>query len=97
MSRSGYPTQTLSPVYIFFGGLVAIGLGLLAIGTIFQLDPTFIHGAPRALPTASLQKEPPCVKRLLIKRVDDGHLVTGDDVSYAKKVCEQAAALGAAK
>ena len=59
--------------------------------------PWSAHVSPPTLSTSTLRTEPQCVKRLLIKRVSDDHLVTAADVSHAKAVCEQAIALTLAK
>ena len=77
-----------------WGFLSLLGATLLmAYSLLSGHDSPFAHDTPPALSTASLQKEPPCVKRLLIKRVNDGHLVKTKDVSHAEAICEQAAAL----
>lgn len=71
-------------------------VGLIVLGGYAALaghGSPFIHNTPPALSAASLRKESPCAKRLLIKRVDGGHLVTDNDVKHAEAVCEQAAAL----
>lgn len=91
------PELAFAPVFIFGFGMFFFLVTFLIYEVVFAHDSLFQQHSLPALSTASLQKEHPCVKRLLIKRVDDGHLVTGGDVRHAKKVCEQSAALGVAK
>lgn len=91
------PELAAAPLFMV-GFLFLLGSILfIAYSLLSGHDSPFAHGTPPALSTASLQKEPPCVKRLLIKRLNDEHLVKTEDVSHDEKVCEQAATLGAAK
>lgn len=85
--------RAFSPV-IMFGFLGLLGATLLMSYSLISGGwSPFASGTPPALSTTSLRKESPCVKRLLIKRVNDGHLVKTEDVSRAEAVCEQAAVL----
>ena len=86
-----------APFFIFGLVFLALIIGYMIDAALTERGLWSTHVSPPTLSTSTLRTEPQCVKRLLIKRVSDGHLVTAADVSHAKAVCEQAIALTLAK